>query len=473
MHQKKCEDRHGKERQRRVQSTAKMMIYENISTGVTDALKVKVLSRMQSDEISSAVRRDSDILAYGSRLIRSHPEEHQALMVSQKMRDLAKLVKAVHDRDPSVVGIRHCIDPNKYDSVVDAVRTVAGYSEETESYQTPSYARNIGFELDKVIAQLSSEALKKKGDSMLAQNVIKFRDIKLASWSHDITCLAHQTLQKRKRNRPNLIPLADDIKKLTHHLKGHMETYEENLKKDPSSTKDWLELCQSTLASVSLFNKRRSGETERLLLDDFKKGCDQETDVPQEVFQSLSELEKALLMKLQRIEVRGKRNRTVPILLTNDMVSRIALLNQTRESVGVNIKENPYVFARPYYGSPFAAKVSECYQKFSKACGAQNPERIRSTKLRKHIAIMSQLLCLKDNELDLLAGYMGHDIRIHREFYRLPESTLQLAKVSKVLIMMEKGITSDFKGKSLDEINIPLDESKFHCCFIIISLKSS
>ncbi|KAJ8037708.1 hypothetical protein HOLleu_18599 [Holothuria leucospilota] len=72
---------------------------------------------------------------------------------------------------------------------------------------------------------------------------------------------------------------------------------------------------------------------------------------------------------------------------------------------------------------------------------------------------MSQLLCLKDNELDLLAGYMGHDIRIHREFYRLPESTLQLAKVSKVLIMMEKGITSDYKGKSLDEINIPLDES--------------
>lgn len=174
-----------------------------------------------------------------------------------------------------------------------------------------------------------------KGDSMLAQNVIKFRDIKLASWSHDITCLAHQTLQKRKRNRPNLIPLADDIKKLTHHHKGHMETYEKNLKKDPSSTKDWLELCQATLASVSLFNKRRSGETERAVLDNFKKGCDQETDIPQEVFQSLSELEKALLVKLQRIEVRGKRNRTVPILLTNDKVSRIDLLNQTRESVGV------------------------------------------------------------------------------------------------------------------------------------------
>lgn len=154
MHQKKCGDRHGKEKQRRVQSTAKMMMYENISTGVTDALKVKVLSRMLSDEISSAVRRDSDILAYGSRLIRSYPEEHQALMVSQKMHDLAELVKAVHDKDPSVVGIRQCIDPNKYDSVVDAVRTVAGYSEETESYQTHSYARNIGFELDKVIAQL-------------------------------------------------------------------------------------------------------------------------------------------------------------------------------------------------------------------------------------------------------------------------------------------------------------------------------
>ena len=96
-------------------------------------------------------------------------------------------------------------------------------------------------------------------------------------------------------------------------------------------------------------------------------------------------------------------------------------------------------------------------------------DSIRSTKLRKHIAIMSQLLCLKDNELDLLAGYMGHDVRIHREFYRLTENTLQLAKVSKLLIMMERGLTSEYKGKSLEEIDFNLDESWYYFVTVFVS----
>lgn len=41
--------------------------------------------------------------------------------------------------------------------------------------------------------------------------------------------------------------------------------------------------------------------------------------------------------------------------------------------------------------------------------------------------------------MDQIATFLGHDIRVRREFYRLPESTLQLAKVSKLLIAMEKG----------------------------------
>ncbi|KAK7901918.1 hypothetical protein WMY93_018687 [Mugilogobius chulae] len=71
---------------------------------------------------------------------------------------------------------------------------------------------------------------------------------------------------------------------------------------------------------------------------------------------------------------------------------------------------------------------------------------------------MSKVLNLKDNEMDDLANFMGHDIRVHREYYRLPEGTLQLAKVSKVLMALEKGQLSHFKGKNLDEIHIDPEE---------------
>lgn len=55
--------------------------------------------------------------------------------------------------------------------------------------------------------------------------------------------------------------------------------------------------------------------------------------------------------------------------------------------------------------------------------------------MRKHV---STVLNLRDNEMDILAIFLGHDIIVHREYYRLPEGTLELAKVSKVLIALEQ-----------------------------------
>ncbi|KAI4789669.1 hypothetical protein KUCAC02_035106, partial [Chaenocephalus aceratus] len=47
-----------------------------------------------------------------------------------------------------------------------------------------------------------------------------------------------------------------------------------------------------------------------------------------------------------------------------------------------------------------------------------------------------------------------HDIRVHRQYYRLPEATTQLAKISKLLLAMEKGSLKDLQGKTLEEIQI-------------------
>ncbi|RXN22575.1 hypothetical protein ROHU_023424 [Labeo rohita] len=37
------------------------------------------------------------------------------------------------------------------------------------------------------------------------------------------------------------------------------------------------------------------------------------------------------------------------------------------------------------------------------------------------MATMSKVLNLKDNEMDDLADFLGHDIRVHQQYYRLPE----------------------------------------------------
>jgi len=70
------------------------------------------------------------------------------------------------------------------------------------------------------------------------------------------------------------------------------------------------------------------------------------------------------------------------------------------------------------------------------------------------LCVFASCRVLKNNELDQVADFLGHDIRVHRDFYRLPVPTTQLAKISKLLLTMEKGQLSSIQGKSLDEIDI-------------------
>lgn len=60
---------------------------------------------------------------------------------------------------------------------------------------------------------------------------------------------------------------------------------------------------------------------------------------------------------------------------------------------------------------------------------------------------------MKDQELEWLANHLGHSIDVHRNFYRLPENTIQLAKVGKYLMALEsEGGAVKYKGKSLEDI---------------------
>ena len=67
---------------------------------------------------------------------------------------------------------------------------------------------------------------------------------------------------------------------------------------------------------------------------------------------------------------------------------------------------------------------------------------------------MAQILNLKNNELDSLANFMGHDIRVHRNFYRLSDEATQLAKISKILMAADSGKLSNYSGRSLDDIDL-------------------
>jgi len=128
----------------------------------------------------------------------------------------------------------------------------------------------------------------------------------------------------------------------------------------------------------------------------------------------------------------------VPVLLKEGVQAQIRQLVDTRAADGI-IQTNKFLLARPESVHPY--RGSDCLNEFSKQCGAKNVEPLTTRGLRRQIATISQVLALRWNEMDLHATFLGHNVHVHREFYRLPQETLhvaRVAKLSKLLLALEK-----------------------------------
>jgi len=87
-------------------------------------------------------------------------------------------------------------------------------------------------------------------------------------WTDEISSMALSTLKTAKMNRPQRLPLTEDLQKLNECLNKDIE-HHSKLLCDKVNVNSWYELAECTLAKVILFNRKRSGETERLLVESY------------------------------------------------------------------------------------------------------------------------------------------------------------------------------------------------------------
>ena len=422
----------------------------------------ELVSTMHQDEVANIIKKEKSILRFGEHLYAKHGHDktkHE--YIRQKMREIGRLV--LHSGNAG--RLKHIEDfyvPSNFNSVVKAVKDVAGFDEDKNLYKTPSLALKLGHSLKKLADILECEAQMAESDNEeFLNNLKKSRSLYEKKWDVCVSGRALQTLREVKWNTPQLLPFTEDVKKMHMHLEKCREKYQSRLQEDPNK-KNWARLASLTLCEVILFNRRREGEVSKMPLSAFT--LRDTTGVHSDLALGLSELEEKLCQHFQRIEIRGKRDRKVPILLTPDMLCSMEALVAHRRACGVS-DLNPFFFSRP--GAETHLRGSDAIRQIAKDCGAKHPETLSSTKLRKHVATLSTVLNLRDNEMDILANFLGHDIRVHRQYYRLPEGTLQLAKVSKVLIALERGRLSEFKGLSLDQIQIdPNGKENIHNIYI-------
>ncbi|KAL1490034.1 hypothetical protein ABEB36_013945 [Hypothenemus hampei] len=201
-----------------------------------------------------------------------------------------------------------------------------------------------------------------------------------------------------------------------------------------------------------MFNRKRIGDVQYLQLEAYTKS-NSNFENPEEFHSNLTSVEKILSKKFKRVVTDGKHSKPVPILFPRKVHKFISILIEVRQTFNIVPSSNPYLFANPNSTNSWMSGV-HVLQRLAKASQAQKPHLLTSTKFRKHIATTLQLMDMQSDEMEQVATFMGHTKKTHEDFYRLPQDIYQTVKVAKVLLLLEKGRGREFKGKSLNDIQL-------------------
>ena len=69
--------------------------------------------------------------------------------------------------------------------------------------------------------------------------------------------------------------------------------------------------------------------------------------------------------------------------------------------------------------------------------------------------------------MEWVADHLGHSLDVEKTYYRLASSTIQKAKIAKLLILADLGKIDQFKGKTIDELNFDGMKNSFGFAFFL------
>ncbi|XP_022111106.1 uncharacterized protein LOC110990416 [Acanthaster planci] len=362
-------------------------------------------------EPNASVRHDVDQHGY----IRNRFHELGRLVIQ-----LRKNTQQPNASLESFVHLHHLSD------IVKAVHDIAGFREDKQLYDVPSLALKIGYSVKKCALVLKGIALEsgQKHKATCAEEFLQLCELK---WKDLVSTHAHRTLYQGKCNKVAILPTNADVVHLSLflHEAGNRELQLLQGARGRQIRPVWQKLNEVSLCYLIMFNRRRQGEISKMKLEDFHKHST--TKLEGECL--LSDLECQLCKMFRVFKIVGKRGKTVPVLLSNEAVAWLNALVATRHEAGV-AQDNDFLCAWCCYDGRGHIRGSHCLRAYAAKVGLDNASSIRSTKLCKHVATASQILALKEHQLETLANYMGHDLRVHREYYQLPDRVQRDTKLS-------------------------------------------
>lgn len=287
--------------------------------GFSQEYNTSVISKIRSDEIGNICKNDILILKFGAMQFEKYADT-QSEFIRQSMRQLARLRSSLNSLDNNMSkSFSSYLSPEKFDLIVQATKNISMNAISSDSvvrpeFHTPSLALKIGFALKKCIAIERGSALR-SGNIKRNKSLLSLNDLIDMEWNIRISSNALSTLHRRKFNASQLLPITDDLVKLSKHIDNEIIKYKLQVESVERNNQKWTRLATLCLARIILFNKRRSGEAAKMKLSDYISRPTWEEQNTKEIRNSLTPIEKKLSESMTLVEIEGKRGGKVPVIL--------------------------------------------------------------------------------------------------------------------------------------------------------------
>lgn len=171
------------------------------------------------------------------------------------------------------------------------------------------------------------------------------------------------------------------------------EAYTELVKKP--NKKLFVTLAETALVSTIIHNRKRVGNVMYLELDYYNDQRNAVQSKENEFHQVLSENERILTQSYLKINCIGNHTKDMSVLIPSVTVRYFDLIYKIRKTKpDWFLENNDFLFTHPKSAKQIDAVST--LRKYAIKCGAKNPELITCTRLRKHVATVSQLLALRE-----------------------------------------------------------------------------
>lgn len=383
-------------------------------------VKEEIFEKMQADAITTVAMEDFLIVSFGDDLLKKNKNRRSLYHISNKLRECGKFLIEMRKLGP-YTDMLSVLKPEHFDDAIEATKRMSRYDLENKSFGSASLALHFGTNLKK-LSELATKLLMRKTTPISVPNVEealtnfdRFEKLVKCQWATELGSLALKDLTEKSSIKPKLLPLTEDIMKMKNIVEQIAKEAFDKLKIS-KSTDSFRVLAETTLLLTILHNRKRVGDIQYLELGCYKKQFDCSSYAPSqhELTSSLTENEMLLTKHYKRIVAVGKGSRPVIILIPKDIQEYFSMIYDLRQNTSWFPNKNMYFFTYP----TSMRWIDGCsvLRKYAKMSGVKHPELLTSCRLRKHIATVTQVLSLKENEVDQFAKFMGHTKKPMKRF---------------------------------------------------------